>query len=130
MTRKCLGNRAESTLKRYRPELERFWEFARRDGVTSLDRVSVALVDRLRAERAATVSARTLHHETVVVKQLVNYADAGVPAAQLMQWAGHKDMKTSLECYHATDEPSQRAMDAVSSEADTPSDEPDSKRGQ
>jgi len=98
--------------------------------VTSLDRVPVALVDRFRADRAATVSARTLHHETVVVNQLVNYADAAVPAVQLMQWAGHKDMKTTLKYYHATDEPSQRAMDAVSSEADTPSDEPDSKQGQ
>jgi len=52
-------------------------------------------------------------------------ADAGVPPMQLMQRAGHKDLKTTLKYYHATDEPSQRAMDAVSFEADTPPDEAD-----
>ena len=49
---------------------------------------------------------------------------------QLMQRAGHKDLKTTLKYYHATDEPSQRAMDAVSFEADTPPDEADSREGQ
>lgn len=36
--------------------------------------------------------------------------------------AGRKDLKTTLKHYHATDEPSQRSMDAVSFEAEpTPS---------
>lgn len=67
-------DRAASTLKRYRPEMARFREFAKRLGVTRLSGVTVALVDQFRAERVGKVAASTLYHETVLVKQLMNFA--------------------------------------------------------
>lgn len=67
-------NRAEATLVRYGSELDRFEAFARGRGVSRLSQVTIRLVEQYRAERAEQIKPRTLHHETVLVKQLVNYA--------------------------------------------------------
>jgi integrase len=67
--------RCDGTLKRYGPELERFTEFAAEHRVTRLSAVNVSLLDKYRAWRVGqSASPATLHHETTVIKQFVNYA--------------------------------------------------------
>ena len=65
--------RRPSTITRYEPELRRFVKFAECKGVKMLDEVTVRLVDQYRAWRQPQVRPKTLHHETVVVRQLVNH---------------------------------------------------------
>jgi integrase/recombinase XerD len=68
-------DRREGTLKRYGPELERFADFAAMHRVTRLNAVNVSLMDKYRAWRVEQGAApATLHHETTVIKQFVNYA--------------------------------------------------------
>lgn len=67
--------RADSTLKRYRPELRRWQEFLTAEGVTQIDRVDQVVVESYRAQRTAKVATPTLYHETILIKQVLNFAD-------------------------------------------------------
>jgi hypothetical protein len=64
--------RRDGTLKRYGPELERFAEFAAEHRVTRRNAVSAYPSGAWRVEQDAAPA--TLHHETIVIKQFVNYA--------------------------------------------------------
>jgi integrase len=67
--------RRDGTLKRYRPELERFADFCAKRRVTLLNAVSLALMDKYRAWRTeAGAEPSTLYHECTVIKQLLNFA--------------------------------------------------------
>ncbi len=65
---------AASTIKRYKPELERLGQFFASEGVTNIRGVTLALVEKYRAVRKPQVAAATLYHESVLCKQLLNYA--------------------------------------------------------
>ncbi len=69
--------RRDGTLKRYGPELDRFADFAAKRRVTRLNAVSLVLMDKYRAQRKADGKAdSTIYHESVVIKQLFNFAVA------------------------------------------------------
>jgi hypothetical protein len=67
------GNPA-ATIIRYQPELDRWAEFFAREGVTHISGITLALVEKYRADRKTKIAAATLHHETTLVKQLTTYA--------------------------------------------------------
>jgi integrase len=67
--------RSEGTLARYTPELTRFATFAAEHGVTRLSAVSIRLMDSYRAWRTdAGAEPATIYHESIVIKQLFNFA--------------------------------------------------------
>ena len=66
--------RAASTLKRYDPELDRWQEFLRDNGVVRISDLDLAVVEKYRAMRKDQVAAATLYHETILIKQLANFA--------------------------------------------------------
>jgi site-specific recombinase XerD len=67
--------RAAKTLTKYQKVFDRLADLAERRRVRTLDGVTLKVVDAYRSERAqAGVAAKTLYTETVVVRQLVNFA--------------------------------------------------------
>ena len=66
--------RRPSTLKRYAAILERFEGFARQKGVTKLRQIRVSLLREYRAWRESSVAPLTLHQESTIAKQLLNFA--------------------------------------------------------
>lgn len=67
-------DRSAATFKRYRPEFARWQAFFAKRGIHLINEIDVAIVSRYRTERKPHVAATTLYHETVVVKQLCNFA--------------------------------------------------------
>jgi integrase len=68
-------NRAAKTLAKYRKVFARFRDLAGRHHILTIDKVSRKLIDAYRNERvAAGVSPKTLYTETVILRQLVNFA--------------------------------------------------------
>ena len=69
--------RRDGTLKRYGPELDRFADFAAKCRVKRLSAVSLVLMDKYRAWRTKQeAKPATLYHESIVIKQLLNFAVA------------------------------------------------------
>ena len=67
--------RAKTTLKRYRPEIERLVKFATDRGALRANEFSVRLFDEYRAGRVAEgAEGSTIYHESTVLKQLLNFA--------------------------------------------------------
>jgi integrase len=67
-------DRASSTIKRYRPELERMRQFFAHERVDHVAGISLALVEKYRTQRKPHVAAATLFHESTLIKQLMNFA--------------------------------------------------------
>jgi integrase/recombinase XerC len=67
--------RAKKTLQKCEGTFKRLVEFADSRGVKHLSEVNLALVDAYRANRAAEGrKPKTIHNETVLIRQLVNFA--------------------------------------------------------
>ena len=66
--------RADKTLTRYQNVFDKLLELAGRLRISKLSRVDLKLTDAYRAERAAESAATTVYNETVVIKQLLNFA--------------------------------------------------------
>lgn len=66
--------RAKKTLVKYEKVFDRLRELAGRKRVTKISGVDLRLVDAYRSDRAAKCASKTVHTETVVIKQLVNFA--------------------------------------------------------
>ncbi len=67
--------RSVSTLKRYKPEINRFVQFASDRGVLRANDFSVRLFDQYRARRVSEkAESATIYHESTVLKQLLNFA--------------------------------------------------------
>jgi len=80
--------RAPKTIVRYQGELNALQMFCDQRGVRRLSQVSPAIVDAYRGERRKTHHPKTIHHETMVVKQLLRWPEtrhliAGEPFAAL-----------------------------------------------
>lgn len=67
-------DRAPTTLKRYRPELERWSRFFEEHGARYIDDITLSLVEQYRSRRKPQVAPATLYHETTLIRQLVNFA--------------------------------------------------------
>ncbi len=67
-------DRTPATLKRYRPELERWRRFFESHAVKHVDDITLSLVEQYRSRRKPQVAPATLYHETILIKQLVNFA--------------------------------------------------------
>jgi integrase len=67
-------DRAPGTIKRYIPESARWRTFLEDNGVTRINDVGIAIVEKYRAQRKAEVAPTTLYHETILIKQVVNFA--------------------------------------------------------
>lgn len=67
-------NRARKTMVRYRGELETFLEFCHENMVRLLSRITPTLFDSYRSWRSESVKASTQYHESMVCKQLLNWA--------------------------------------------------------
>lgn len=66
--------RAPKTIVRYRGEINTFADVAEACGVRKMSRVTLALLDRYRAERITDHDPSTVYHETVVIKQLLKWS--------------------------------------------------------
>src|SRR5207248_3373282 len=67
--------RAQKTLSKYDKVLERLLELAEQRRVRTVQGVNLAFVDAYRSKRVeAPVAAKTLYTETVLIRQLVNFA--------------------------------------------------------
>jgi site-specific recombinase XerD len=66
--------RAAKTLVKYQTTLDRLVELAAHRHITKLSGVDLNLIDAYRTERSEKNSAKTVHTETVILKQLVNFA--------------------------------------------------------
>ena len=67
-------DRADSTIARYGPELNRWAEFFGNEGVTRISGATLVLAEKYRAVRKAVVAPATLYHESILLKQLITYA--------------------------------------------------------
>ncbi|NOZ20115.1 MAG: site-specific integrase [Planctomycetes bacterium] len=69
------AGRRPSTLKRYRPELDRFERFFAERGVRVLEDATLDMVDSYATERRSkSVAAATLYHEITLLRQLANFS--------------------------------------------------------
>lgn len=66
-------DRASKTIVRYRGELFGFRDFCHTEGVKRLTQIAPALFDRFRAEMKAKHKPKTLYHESMVIKQFLNW---------------------------------------------------------
>lgn len=65
--------RARKTIVRYRGELDGFCDFSKSQRVTQLSQITIVLFDKYRADRKKVHAERTVHHESVVVKQWLKW---------------------------------------------------------
>ena len=68
--------RAPKTIVRYRGELNVIEEFCRQRGIHRLTHVAPSIVDAYRAERFKTRHVKTVHHETMLMKQLMKWSES------------------------------------------------------
>jgi integrase len=67
--------RAPKTIVRYQGELDALERFCDQRGISRLSQVSPAIVDAYRADRRKTHHPKTVHHETMVFKQLLRWCE-------------------------------------------------------
>jgi integrase len=68
--------RRPKTLKKYSSFLKTFAQFAREHAVTKLDEVRVPLIDKFRAIRKPTHSAKSMHNEAVMLNGLFRWCNS------------------------------------------------------
>jgi integrase len=68
-------NRATKTLTKYSKVVDRLLDLAQRRRISSIDQVNLKMMDEYRRERVeAGASPKTVYTETVIIRQLVNFA--------------------------------------------------------
>ncbi len=67
--------RASKTIVRYQGELDALEEFCHRRGVHRLAHVNAVIMDAYRGERRMSHHPKTVHHETMVIKQLLRWSE-------------------------------------------------------
>jgi integrase len=67
--------RAPKTIVRYQGELDALERFCDQRGVRRLSQVSPAIIDSYRGDRRKTHHPKTVHHETMVLKQLLRWSE-------------------------------------------------------
>jgi integrase len=68
--------RASKTIVRYQGELNTLEEFCRQREIRRLVQINPGIVDAYRAERRKIRHAKTVHHETMVLKQLLRWCES------------------------------------------------------
>jgi len=98
----CNEGRRPSTVKRYSPVLQRLAELCRMRGVAKASRIDVLLVEAFRERRLEEgASERTRYQETMIIKQLLKYAEQRnlIPVNRLKGMRVLKPRSPMQACY-------------------------------